>query len=125
MKQKSNGFIAISAVLIVTAVVISIGITVSLLSIGEGQTSLSLTKGEAVLNLIESCAENTLLIITTDTNYTGGIINTPEGDCSVAVSKVGSDFTVTSTNTGTTYKRTIQIMFTRSTSLDISSWKEI
>jgi len=120
-----NGFIAISSILIIAAVVLTISITVSLLSIGEGQSALSLMKGEATLNLIEGCMEDAMLQISINPNYSGGLINRPEGACNIAVSNIGSDYTVTSTNTSTDYKRTIQSVVNRSSALMISSWKEI
>ncbi len=121
-----KSFIAISSVLIIAAVVLTIGITVSLMSIGEGQSALSLTKGEITLNLGEGCMEDALLQISKNSNYSGGMISQPEGICTITVLKAGNSYTVTSTNTATDYRRTIQAVVNKSASnLIISSWKEI
>lgn len=125
MKNK-KGFIAISSVLIIAAVVLAIGITVSLLSIGEGQSALSLTKGEDTLSFIEGCTEDTLLKSKASSSYNGGNITRPEGTCTITIdSKSGNDWTATISTAATEYKRTIRVIFNRGGAITLTSWKEI
>lgn len=125
-KKKHKGFIAISSVLIIAAVVLSIGITTSLLSISEGQSALSLTKGEMALNLTEGCMEDSLSKILTNSNYSGGTLSTPEGVCLIVITKAGGDYIITSSNDVIDYKRSIEVLVKKSgNSLTITSWKEI
>lgn len=127
MKRKAQqGFLAISTVLIVSAVALSIGITVSLLAIGEGQSALAVTKGEDTLAFVESCAEDALMNIRASSSYEGNFtITRPEGTCEITVSRAGNVYTVTATTTNTQYKRTIQSVVTRTTTITTTSWKEI
>src|SRR5258708_427526 len=94
--KQQNGFIAITAVLVIAAVALAIGTTVSLLSSGEGQSSLALFKGEDVLTFAEGCGEDALLKSRQNSSYAGGNITRPEGTCVVTVSKAGNVWTVTS-----------------------------
>lgn len=124
MKYK-KGFIAVTTILIISAVVLGIATTVALVSIGEGQASFALTKGEDSWHFIEGCAEDALLKIRANASYAGGTITRPEGTCSVTI-VVGSPNTATVTTQDTKYKRTVQIQYTRSaTGVTMSSWKEI
>ncbi len=122
-----KGFIAISTILIISAVVLGIAVTVALVSIGEGQASLSLTKGEQTLHFVEGCAEDALLKIRSNASYANpgpATITRPEGTCSVSVTS-GSPNTLTVTTQDTKYKRSVVILYTRSSSgITLTSWKE-
>lgn len=132
MKQFNNnaytqkGYIALITVLIVMAVVISTASTVAFLAIGEGQAGLSLLKGEDTLSFVEGCAEDALLKSRADSAYVGGTITRPEGTCSIAISKIINPWTMTVTTTVTSYKRTVEIKYSRNpTGITLTSWKEI
>jgi len=58
MTQK--GYVAISSIVVIAAVVIVVGITVSLVSINEAQVAFSGRKSEEVLNIVEACIEDAL-----------------------------------------------------------------
>lgn len=126
--KNTKGFIAITTILIISAVTLGIATTVALTSIGEGQASFALTKGENTLAFVEGCAEDALLKIRSNASYANpgpALITRPEGTCSVNVVS-GSPNTATITTQDPVYKRTIQILYTRSASgVVISSWKEI
>lgn len=123
--NSESGYVAISILLILTAVILGIIVTVAQLGIGEGQVSLALSKGEDTLHFVEGCMEDTLLKIRSNASYAGGTIAHPEGTCSITVSQVGSTYTVTATTTTTSYKRTVQAVATRGTALSLTSWKEL
>ncbi len=125
MKNNNYGFIAITSVLIISAVVLAITISVSLLSIGQGQAGLALTKGEDTLSFVEGCADDALLKLRASAGYAGGNITRPEGTCTVGVSTAGSVYTLTVSTSSTLYKRTVQVVTNRGSSLTITSWKEI
>ena len=119
-----GGYVAISIMLILTAVILGIIVTVAQLGIGEGQASLALSKGEDTLHFVEGCTEDALLKIRSNASYAGGTIARPEGTCSVNVSTVGSTYTVTVTSTATQYKRTILVVAVRGATMSLTSWKE-
>jgi len=120
-----SGYIALVTVLVVSAVVILISTTVAFLAIGEAQQSLALTKGEGNLLFTEGCMEDALIKARASSAYTGGTITEPEGTCTVTVSKAGTTWTLTAVPNTTDFSRTIQVVVVRSSSLVITSWKEI
>ena len=121
-----GGYVAISILLILTAVLLGIIVTVAHLGIGEGQVSLALSKGEDTLTFVEGCVEDGLLKSRADSNYSGGGITRPEGTCSISISKAVIPWTMTVTTLDTKYKRTIEVKYTRNpTGISLSSWKEI
>jgi len=124
--KKDSGFIAITSVLVISAVALAIAVTVSLLAISEGQSSLALFKGEDTVTFVEGCAEDALLKARQNSSYAGGNITRPEGTCIVTVFKVGNVWTVTSTTNVTTFKRSIQTIFIiNGINIVLTSWKEI
>lgn len=123
--SSERGYVAISILLILTAVLLGIMVTVAQLGIGEGQVSLALSKGEDALNFVEGCMEDALLKIRVNASYAGGTITRPEGTCSITVSSVGSTYTVTATTTAASYKRTVQAVAIRGTTMSLTSWKEL
>jgi hypothetical protein len=131
----NDGFLAVSMVLILSAVVISIAATIALVAIGEGQASLAATQGEQNLAFVEGCVEDALLKVRASATFgdptgTPVSIARPEGTCIVTVvSKVGSGtvtWTMNATTNATNYTRTIQAIFSRSASgITLNSWREI
>lgn len=125
-----KGFVAMTTVLILGAVVVAIATTVTLLSIDEAQSSLTLYKGEDNLNLVEGCVEDVMLKVRTNSSYNGTSISRPEGDCNITYNPGGAgptawDITVDAT-TDNPYQRKIQVKFSRSSSaIQLTSWKEI
>lgn len=119
-----KGYVATTIVLIVSAVVLGIIVTVSQLGIGEGQASFALTQGENTIDFVEGCMEDALLKLRASASYAGGTITRPEGTCSITVASVGTTYTVTATTTATAYKRTVQAVVVRTGSLSLTSWKE-
>ena len=120
-----KGYIALSMVLIITAVVIAVATTVALLSIGEAQSSLAQEKGEDAWYFVDGCAEDALQKIHDSATYAGGTITRPEGTCSVTIVTGNPNWDITVTTTETTYKRTVEVQVTRGTTLTITSWREI
>jgi hypothetical protein len=126
--MSNTGYIALTSVLIISAVGLAVASTASLLSIGESQSALSLFKGEDMLATVEGCAEDALMKSQEDITYSGGTITRPEGTCQITMtSKVGTTWNITATTTDILYKRSITIIFDRPTSgnITITSWKEV
>ncbi len=122
--HSQDGYIAIAIVLILTVVVLGITVTVAQLGIGEGQVSLALSKGEDALYFTEGCMEDALLKVRANALYAGGTISRPEGTCAITVVQAGPNYTITATSTSSSYRRTIQTVVTRSSSIILTSWKE-
>jgi hypothetical protein len=124
-----RGFAALSMVLIVSGVVMAIVMTMSLIAIGEGQSASVSELGGVDMYLVDGCAEDLLLKVHDNSAYATASITRPEGTCSITYNAGTSRPTawdVTIGESGTTYGRRVQIVFTRSgQNLAITSWKEI
>ena len=124
-----SGFIALTSVLVISAVVVVAAVGITYLSIGEAQSGLALFKGEDNLNFVEGCVEDVMLKIRSNSAYSGTTITRPEGTCTITYNVGGSgptnwDLTVSSSTTK--YQRKIQVVFVRnSTGISLTSWKEI
>ncbi|MBI2337947.1 hypothetical protein HYU95_02080 [Candidatus Daviesbacteria bacterium] len=129
-QDDKKGFVAMTTVLILGAIVVAIAATVTLLSIDEAQSSLTLYKGEDNLNLVEGCVEDVMMKVRADSSYSGTTISRPEGDCNISYNPGGGgpvdwDITVTSSATNP-YQRKITVVFKRSFPVvQLTSWKEI
>lgn len=119
------GYIALTTVIILSAVSLGIIATVSLLAIGEAQSALSVATGESTLTLTEGCMEDALLNSLNSSTYTGGLLTMPEGNCNVTVSKAGSVWTVGASIANGIYTRSVQSVVTRGATLTVNSWQEL
>ena len=121
MNQK--GYIALTSLIVVTALVILIGISVSALSINDLQSSFAAMRNEETLNLVEACVEDALLRLNEE-NFIPGSITIAGKTCSVVPTQVGSnwDFTVQADLEG--YTKKIRVTASRTSTVSITSWKE-
>lgn len=119
------GYAALISVLVISAAVLVIGISVSLLSISEIQIALSGKKNDEALDITEGCTEDTLLYLN-ENNSLPASITLPEGSCSVTLdSQSDNDWTFTVSTTLDGYTKSVQIEASRSSILDVTSWQEI
>lgn len=82
--KKQKGFIAITTVLIVSALTLMIGISISLGSISEIKMGLQRSLSSQSYYLANLCAEQTLMKLKEDSNYSGDeIINVSNGSCTI------------------------------------------
>lgn len=118
------GYVALASVLVIAAVVLVIGISVSLLSVNEAQSALSGRRNEETIHLVEGCVEDALLRL----NRQGSIpatISLPQGDCSVTInSQIGDDWDITVTLSVEGFSKSFRIMVTRGVQIIITSWQE-
>ncbi|NIT04372.1 hypothetical protein GTO10_05690 [Candidatus Saccharibacteria bacterium] len=121
----SRGYIAFTTVLILSAVILVVGVSLTLLSIFQAQQSLAREKGTQALSLVEGCAQDALLFAYYDADYAGGTKSFPEGSCTTSVSKVGNNWVITSTVTLGGYTKRVRVNILREGEVQILSWKEI
>ncbi len=122
MKQ---GFIAITTVLVISAVALSAVATVMILGIGELQGSYSGVEAETSLALVEGCAEDALQEVHDSSTWAGGTLVRPEGNCIVTINSGNPNWDITVAASAGNYQRRVQIIFSRGTSITITSWEEI
>lgn len=120
-----KGFVAITSVLVISAVSLSIVATVMLLGVGELLGSFAGVQSSGNLAFVEGCAEDALIKIHTNSTWTGGSITRPEGTCTVVVNSSNPNWDITVTSGTGDYQRKIQVKATRGTSLTVTSWEEI
>lgn len=122
-QQNQHGFIAISSVLTVAAIVLTLGVSVALITINHLQSSFAYYQSKQAQTLAEGCAELALL----ELNETGTISNTitlPEGTCSVTIdSQVGKITTFTVSITQNSYTKSIEVEADRTSIVEVTSWQ--
>ena len=123
-KAKQNGYVAITSMLVVTAVVIVVGYIVTLSAIGNAQMALGGTQADGAKALAETCVEEVLLKI----NMTAAvptIVTTPLGDCAVTTdAQSGNNYTVSVTATRNNRTKKITVTISRTTTVAVTSWLE-
>ena len=120
-----KGYIALSSIIVISAVLIIIVVSVSLLSVSETQVSLGEQKKETTIDYLEACVEDALLQLNNQ-NAIPTQIPLPEGNCDVTIdSQVGSSWTFTVSGTQDNYTKAVQVQADRGTEVAITSWKEI
>lgn len=125
----SDGFVALTSLLIISAVAMAIAVSIALLGVNEMNNSLAFKKGEEVLKIAESCGEEALLGLRNGANYSGGTLNVGNGSCTMNISDVGGNkkIEIVATISGPPrYIRRLQIEAKRKgNAINILSWQEI
>jgi hypothetical protein len=120
-----KGFVALSTVLMISAVVLVIVVSSAYLGISEMITSFSLVSAESNLALVEGCTEDYLLKISNNPTFSGGNISRPEGTCTVVINQSAPAWDITVSSTNTAYTRKVRAQITQRTFGNfITSWRE-
>ena len=125
--KRDQGYVALSSVLVISAVILVIGISTSLLSISEAQMSLAEEKNTENLALIETCVEEALLRINEDHDLPSQI-TVPEGICDIAIEDQTVDnwtTTWTFTVTDTDQIKKVRVTAVEDIQVSVNSWQEI
>ena len=121
-----KGYIAFSSLLVISAVILAITVSVGLLGISESQMGHSVKKGEEAFFFVEGCLEEALLRISKNPSYSGGLLNFPEGQCTIDIQKNGEDWTVTASGSKDSYTRKVEAQIKRiCNQTQLVSWLEI
>jgi hypothetical protein len=122
MKNR-QGLAAISAVLLISAVVLAIVTTTTILAIGEGQGALAVSQGSGDLYLVDGCMEDILQKIHDNPLTAVASVTRPEGTCTVTYTTGGpTNWDVTVDESGTAYGKSARVVLTRGATLTITSW---
>jgi len=92
--KKEKGIIALISLLVIAAVTLAIGISISLLSISEMNMGLKGSKSGQAFHLTDSCLEEALMRLKRDENYSGGSLNIAEGLCNIIIEVNGDQRTI-------------------------------
>jgi len=86
----NKGFIALTSILVISVVALSIAVSVAILGVGEAKNSLDYKKGIEALRIAEACAEEGLLRSRNDLSFTSGGLSFQNGTCNIQVTDTGS-----------------------------------
>lgn len=131
-QNQEGGYIALVAVLIVIAAVITVGVTMSLNGVTELRLAQFEHKSVEAFYAADACMNEGITRLKADvdsgyTSYTGGTL-TIDGSttCTVTVTTSGSTRTLSSSGTvDNTITRTIEAEVDVSSSFSVSSWQEV
>ncbi|MBI4130462.1 hypothetical protein HY468_04050 [Candidatus Roizmanbacteria bacterium] len=119
----NKGYVALSTILVLAMVILTISLSSALITVSGGQTALSGKKSEEALQLIEGCVAEALLTL----NETGTIplsIPLPQISCTVTIEGTGPPlwtFTVTGTFEG--YTQSARVSAQRDSRVTVTGWE--
>jgi hypothetical protein len=117
-----KGYAAIISIIVILAVIVTVGLAVTTLSIGNAQMSLGQSKGEGNLSIVESCIEDALLTYN-NTSLVPVSVTLPPGSCTITIdSSTPTSSTFTTSSTSSNYSRSIQVTADRTTNINIVNW---
>ena len=123
------GLVALTAIMIVTALVFVIGVAMLSRSLGESRLALDSQESERARQLANACAEHALASLLASNTYAGNeTLNLTGYSCYIGVpgGSGNTNRTVTANSTVSNYTRRVQLTITQLTpTLTISSWQEV
>lgn len=123
--KKQKGFIAITTVLIISALVLMVGIGISLESIGEMKMGLQRSLSSQVYYLANLCAEQTLMKLKENSGYLGDeTINVENGNCTILPIEGNWTIKVSASSSGQIKKMKL-IVSQIDPEIIVDSWEEV
>lgn len=120
--QKGQAFVTLIVFVAVATTLISAAVVVTLVN-SQGTSKYAL--GEETLIIAESGAENALLRLLRDPNYTGETLTNVNGTATITVTG-STTKTITSEGVNGNFKRKIQVVGSFSNNIfSITSWNEV
>ncbi|MBZ9572525.1 hypothetical protein KJA15_04290 [Patescibacteria group bacterium] len=124
-QQEQSGFIALMTVLIIFAVALLVGLSVSLLSISEATMGFKKTQSSQAYFLANLCAEQALVKLKENINYSGNeTIDIEGGNCQILPIEGNWSIKVLGSFQNQTKKIKIEISQINPEMI-ISSWQEV
>lgn len=132
LKPRPKGVVALISLLIIMAVLVSIGITIS--AVGQNEIALSgvFQDGEQAFAIADACVEEGIQRFKNNGAYAGGTFTLDGGSCTISVANLGGNTRLV-TGTGV-YKRNTRIIEANVTlhlnaqgnakNVGINSWRE-
>jgi len=123
--EKQKGFIAITTVLIISALVLIVGIGISLESIGEMKMGLQRSLSSQAYYLANLCAEQTLMKLKENSSYLGDeTINMENGNCTIEPIEGNWTIKVSAFSSGQVKKMKL-IVSQINPEIIVDSWEEV
>lgn len=93
-----KGFIALVSLLIISAVALSIAVSIVIIGVGEADVAFSTRQGNEATQIAQSCVEEALFRLRGNNGYVGGSLSVGNGSCTITVSGTTTK-TITATAT--------------------------
>jgi len=120
---------ALTSMLIISAIALGIAVSVSLLGVDEVKSSADFKNGQLALLVSKSCVEEALFRLKDDSSYGGGTLNVGNGACNINVSGTGEDRTILvvgQISSVSDYTKQVQVITKLSgDAVNVISWSEI
>ncbi len=123
-KKTQSGAAILLAVMVLTAILVSVSLTVGLSSIAENQINLYQTQSGRLFVNADGCMEEALTRLNRDNNYSGDTINLDLTLCAITVSGSGNSRTITVVAIRNDHSKSLEARVTLSP-FDITSWQEL
>lgn len=125
IKNKQAGYVALITVIIIMAVSIIIGVTVSLNSVNEMQMSYQGTESQQAFIYADACCEEALLRLKRN-ETPPNTLNFTNGSCTIQVDNLGGNSRlIKATGVSNNIYRLIEVDLIVGPSFDINSWQEV
>lgn len=125
--EENRGIIALITVLMVLAIAIIIGLSVSLLAIGEAQMSLQKNQSSQAYYLVNLCAEKTLMELKENSSFSGEELNDiiTNGSCTSTV-LTNSNWTINVLADFYNQRKKMRVVISQiNPQMTIDSWQEV
>jgi len=119
-----SGATILLTVLIVTSIITIITLAMGIQSINQQLIILNQRKSTDIFYTADACADEALINLERDNNYTGEQINYDNIICSIAIAGNGNNKTITVTADDNIWSRNITVETSLNPELQITSWTE-
>ncbi len=125
--QINSGYVTLISMLVISAVGLSVAVSLVLLSAGSSRSSLALEQGNQAKALANACAEEALQQIWNSDIYVGtGNLTLGQGTCAYTVSNASVPKTITASGTvGVVVKKVSITVDSLHPYVHLSSWQEV
>ncbi len=126
--NRKQGYIMLLSILIIGAVGVSITVSLLLLGLDSSRSSFTLQQSLQAKSLSNTCAEQALEQVRTNTSFSGsGNVTLPTGTCTYTVTNTGGETrSVTATGTAGSIIRKTQVTISSITpQIVLHSWTEV
>ncbi len=120
----NKGAIALTATIIMAAVILTISVGAVFMGVSSRMDAYHLLSSERVFVKTEGCAEEALIRLHRDSDYSGGNYEIDGVSCTVEVSGAGETRTVTIAGSGENFRHSFQIGVHMDPAFGILSWIE-
>jgi len=124
--NNERGQIALISLLIILAVVLTIGLSVNLLSIGEMKMGFTESESSKTFYSADACIEEALMRLKRDPDYNGGNLNVDNIYCIITITANGNQRVITSEGiVGNKVRKIEMVINFVGRKMEVVSWKEL